>query len=94
MNVIKKIKKFKNEDDERAFWSKTDSADYIDWSKAREVAFDQLKPSVHSISLRLPDSLVGKLKILANKKDVPYQTLLKIYLSERVDKEFHSGSRG
>jgi predicted DNA binding CopG/RHH family protein len=86
---IKKIPKFKNEDEERDFWSKNDSTDYLDWSKSESVELNKLKPSVHSISLRLPDSLLGKLKILANKKDVPYQTLLKIYLSERVSKEFH-----
>lgn len=92
MNNTKKnkIPKFRNEDKERAFWSKNDSTDYLDWSKSEGVEFSKLKPNVHSISLRLPDSLLGKLKILANKKDVPYQTLLKIYLSERVSKEFHS----
>jgi predicted DNA binding CopG/RHH family protein len=85
-----KIPKFNNEDEERDFWSKNDSTDFLDWNKAQPVQFDKLKPSVHSISLRLPDALLGKLKILANKKDVPYQTLLKIYLSERVTKEFHA----
>jgi predicted DNA binding CopG/RHH family protein len=83
-----KIRKVKNEDNEREFWLNHDSADYIDWSKAESVEMNKLKPSVHSISLRLPDSLLSKLKILANKKDVPYQTLLKIFLSERVEKEF------
>jgi predicted DNA binding CopG/RHH family protein len=92
MNNIKnnKIPKFKNENEERDFWAKTDSTDVLDWSKAQSVEFGKLKPSVHSISLRLPDSLLGKLKILANKKDVPYQTLLKIYLAERVDCEYMS----
>ena len=92
MNNLKlnKIPKFKNEDDERNFWSKNDSSDYFDWKSANPTEFNKLKPSVHSISLRLPDSLLGKLKILANKKDVPYQTLLKIYLSDRVTKEFHT----
>jgi predicted DNA binding CopG/RHH family protein len=92
MNNTKKAKRpsFKSEDEERNFWSVADSTDYIDWSKGKIVEFEKLKPSVHSISLRLPDSLIGKLKILANKKDVPYQTLLKIYLSERVAKEFQT----
>lgn len=86
----KKIPKFKNEDEEREFWSKNDSTEYLDWNASEPVEFGRLKPSVHSISLRLPDSLLGKLKILANKKDVPYQTLLKVYLSERVSEEFHT----
>lgn len=90
MNSAKKVNKlrFRNEDEEREFWSGADSTDYVDWSKAKNGNFKKLKPSVHSISLRLPDSLLGKLKILAHKNDVPYQTLLKIYLSERVGKEF------
>ena len=85
-----KIPKFKNEDEERTFWAKNDSADFLDWNNARPAELNKLKPTVHSISLRLPDVLLGKLKILANKKDVPYQTLLKIYLSDRVTKEFHT----
>jgi predicted DNA binding CopG/RHH family protein len=85
-----KIPKFKNEDEERTFWANNDSADFLDWNNARPVELNKLKPTVHSISLRLPDVLLGKLKILANKKDVPYQTLLKIYLSDRVTKEFHT----
>ena len=87
---MNKIPKFKNEDEERLFWSNNDSTDFIDWKNSNHTEFNRLKPSVHSISLRLPDALLGKLKILANKKDVPYQTLLKIYLSDRVSKEFHS----
>ncbi len=88
----KKIPEFKNEAEEQKFWSKNDSTDFIDWSRAESTEFRSLKPSAHSISLRLPDALLSKLKILANKKDVPYQTLLKIFLSERVDEEFHVGS--
>lgn len=92
MNTVKRnrIPKFKNEDDERTFWAKNDSTDFVDWNKATPVQFSKLKPSVHCISLRLPDTVLGKLKILANKKDVPYQTLLKIYLSDRVKKEFQT----
>ena len=73
MSSIKsnKIPKFKNEDEERNFWSKNDSADFLEWKKAKPREFKKLKPSVHSISLRLPDRLFAKIKILANKKDVP-----------------------
>ena len=84
----KKIPHFKNEDDEREFWATHDSTDYIDWSKAKRVVFPNLKPSVRSISLRLPESMLEGLKVLANKKDVPYQSLMKIFLSERIEKEF------
>ncbi len=62
--------------------------DYIDWSKANKVKFPNLKPSVRSISIRLPESLINDLKILANKKDVPYQSLMKIFLTEKVEEEF------
>jgi predicted DNA binding CopG/RHH family protein len=88
MKKLKKIPKFKNEDEERKFWAKHDSTDYVDWSKAKFVTFPNLKPSVKSISLRLPESMVNELKVLANKKDVPYQSLMKIYLSEKIKEEF------
>ena len=83
-----KIPRFKNEAKERAFWAKRDSADYIDWSKAKKTAFPELRPSVKSISLRLPKVMLEELKILANQKDVPYQSLLKVFLAERIEKEF------
>ena len=83
----KQIPKFKNEDEEREFWSKADSTDYVDWSKGKRVVFPKLKPSVKTISLRLPEALLEELKMLANKKDVPYQSLLKVYLAEKVGEE-------
>jgi predicted DNA binding CopG/RHH family protein len=84
---IKKIPKFKNEDEERAFWAAHDSTEYINWRKAKKVMLSNLKPSVKSISLRLPESMIEELKLLANKKDVPYQSLLKIFLAERIGEE-------
>jgi predicted DNA binding CopG/RHH family protein len=86
----KQIPKFKNEDEEREFWSKSDSTDYVDWSKGRRVVFPNLKPSVKTISLRLPEALLEELKMLANKKDVPYQSLLKVYLAEKIGEELKS----
>ena len=83
----KQIPKFRNEDEERDFWSKADSTDYVDWSKGKRVVFPNLKPSVKTISLRLPEALLEELKMLANKKDVPYQSLLKVYLAEKVGEE-------
>ena len=92
MNTIKKGKlpNFKTEDQEREFWATHDSVDFVDWSKAETGSFPNLHPSVRSISLRLPESLLEKIKLLANKKDVPYQSLMKVFLSERVEKELHS----
>jgi predicted DNA binding CopG/RHH family protein len=87
MSSIKKIPKFKNEDEERTFWATHDSTEYIDWKKAKKVMLSKLKPSVKSISLRLPESMIEELKLLANKKDVPYQSLLKIFLAERIGEE-------
>lgn len=87
MSSIKKIPKFKNEDEERTFWATHDSTEYINWKKAKKVMLSNLKPSVKSISLRLPESMIEELKLLANKKDVPYQSLLKIFLAERIGEE-------
>ena len=85
--MSKKIPEFKNEDEEREFWAAHDSTEYIDWKKAERVTLPNLKPSVKKISLRLPESMLEELKLLANKKDVPYQSLLKIFLAERIEKE-------
>ncbi|NLB65095.1 MAG: hypothetical protein GX803_01320 [Lentisphaerae bacterium] len=83
----KRIPKFKNEDRERAFWAAQDSTEVIDWSKAQKAVFPNLKPTTKSISLRLPESMLANLKMLANKRDVPYQSLLKVFLEERLGEE-------
>ena len=90
MKKLKTIPKFKTEDEERKFWSKADSTDYIDWTKAKRVSFPKLKPSTKTISIRLPEHLIEGLKALANKRDVPYQSLIKIILNERIDKELRN----
>ena len=77
----KKIPKFSSEAEERKFWQQNDSSEYLDWSEAEEVLFSKLKPSTRKISIRLPESMIEELKLLANKRDVPYQSLLKIFLS-------------
>jgi len=82
-----KLPKFKSEDQERNFWSKHDSVDYIDWGKAKRAVFSKLQPSVKTISLRLPVLILEELKMLANKRDIPYQSLLKMFLAERIDRE-------
>jgi predicted DNA binding CopG/RHH family protein len=83
----KKIPSFKNEDEQRNFWSKHDSTDYLDWNKAKKVALPNLKPSVKTISIRLPEIMLEKLRLLANKRDVPYQSLVKMFLAERIQVE-------
>ena len=85
---LKIIPKFKNEDQEREFWATHDFTDYFDISKAEPVIFPNLKLSTRPISIRLPEYLLAQVKSLANKKDVPYQSLIKIFLAERVEKEF------
>jgi len=85
--IFKAIPKFKNEDEERSFWAKADTSQYFDWSKAESVVFPNLRRTTRAVSVRLPESLINYLKMLANKKDVPYQSLMKIFLAERVEKE-------
>ena len=89
MKRANKVPKFKNLDEERAYWDKTDSTEVVDWSKASTVTLSDLKPSVRSISIRLPESMIEELKMIANKRDVPYQSLMKMYLSDRIEAELH-----
>jgi len=88
MKKLKNIPSFKNEDDEREFWAKADSSEYVNWQKSKRVAFPNLKPSTKTISLRLPESMIEEIKVLANKRNVPYQSLIKIILKERIDTEY------
>ncbi len=92
MNVKKKVPKFKTEDEERKFWASQDSTEYVDWAKAKRVVLSKLKPSVKTISLRLPESMLEELKLIANKRDVPYQSLMKMFLAERIEEEIRSSS--
>lgn len=88
---LKPIPKFRSEDQEREFWATHDFADYFGAARPRRVSFTGLKPSTEAISLRLPAGLLADLKILANRMDVPYQSLLKVYLAERIAKELRAG---
>ncbi len=83
----KKIPEFRSEDEEREFWATHDSTEYVDWKKAKRVVLSNLKPSIKTISLRIPESMLEELKLLAHKKDVPYQSLMKIFLAERIHEE-------
>ena len=85
--ALKPIPRFRNEAQEREFWETHDSADYVDWSKARRVRFPNLKLSTTAISLRVPQELLDRIKIAANKRDVPYQSLIKVWLAEKLDAE-------
>ena len=80
----KAIPNFTNEAQERAYWEKHDSADHLDWSKAKKVALPNLKPTTKTISLRLPQHLLDSIKVAANARDVPYQSLIKVWLQEKL----------
>lgn len=84
---LRKIPAFKSEEEEREFWEGADSTQYVGWSRAEAVRFPNLRPSTTAISVRLPDTLLTELKLLANERDVPYQSLLKIFLADRVSAE-------
>lgn len=90
MKKLKTIPRFKNEDAERDFWATADSTDYFDWSKAERVVFPNLKFSTETISLRLPAFLLAEIKQMANRKDVPYQSLMKIFLAEKVEEQLRN----
>ena len=87
---IRKVPKFESEDQEREFWSSHDSTDYVDWSGAKRVKLPNLRPTTRTISVRLPESMIERLKILANKRDVPYQSLLKMFVADKIEEELHS----
>ncbi|HEV2646651.1 MAG TPA: BrnA antitoxin family protein [Acidobacteriaceae bacterium] len=84
---LKPIPKFKTEQEERAFWESpgNDSTEYVDWSKAKRVTFPNLQPSTKTISLRLPQNLLDRIRLQANRLDVPYQSLMKVWLAEKLD---------
>lgn len=81
---------FRSEEEEQDFWAEHDATDHIDWSQARRVVLPNLKPSTKTISLRLPESMLDELKLLANKRDVPYQSLLKMFLADRLEEELRN----
>lgn len=85
MSKAKKTPDFKSEAEERAFWESHDSTEYVDWKQAKPAQFPNLKPSTKTISLRLPESLLDRIKIEANKRDMPYQSLIKVWLSDDVE---------
>ncbi|MBA2378408.1 MAG: BrnA antitoxin family protein [Blastocatellia bacterium] len=84
---LKEVPNFNNEDEEREFWGGHDSTDYVDWNRAQVATFPNLKTSTKTISLRLPVWMLDNLKVAANNRDVPYQSLIKMFLKERLENE-------
>ncbi|KPK41598.1 MAG: hypothetical protein AMJ65_09120 [Phycisphaerae bacterium SG8_4] len=91
MKRLKKIPKFDSEDQERKFWSRSESSEYVDYQRAVRVQFPNLKPTSRTISIRLPESLLQTIKMIANRADVPYQSMMKVLLSEKVSELLRSG---
>ena len=89
MNNLKKLPHFKNKTEEAEFWQTHDSADYINWKKAKQASLPNLKPSTKTISLRLPEDLLNDIKIMANKEDIPYQSLMKVLLAQGLQAMRH-----
>jgi predicted DNA binding CopG/RHH family protein len=87
MKRKKEIPQFASEKQESEFWAQADSTEYVDWKKAKRRVFPDLKPSLKTISLRLPELMLDELKGLANKRGIPYQSLLKVFLAERIEQE-------
>jgi predicted DNA binding CopG/RHH family protein len=87
MKARKKIPTFRDEETEREFWGKQDTTQYVDWSKAEKLTLPNLRPTLRTISLRLPESMIAELKLLANQRDVPYQSLLKMFLADCLKQE-------
>ena len=88
-----KLPQFASEEEERDFWADHDSAEYVDWSRAEKVVLPNLKPSTTTISLRLPEHMLNDIKMIANKRDVPYQSLMKSFLADRLEDELRGTVR-
>jgi predicted DNA binding CopG/RHH family protein len=88
-----KLPQFASEEEERDFWADHDSVDYVDWSRAERVVLPSLKPSTTTISLRLPEHMLNDIKMIANKRDVPYQSLMKTFLADRLEDELRGTAR-
>ncbi len=85
---LKKTPIFKTEDDEREFWANEDSTEFVDWENAENIVLPNIKPTTRTISLRIPESMLNEIRLIANKRDVPYQSLIKVFLKDRIDAEF------
>lgn len=84
---LKEIPKFRNEDEERKFWAKHDSTEFVEWEQAKSVVLPNLKPTTRTISLRISESMLNQIRLIANQRDVPYQSLIKIFLKDKIKEE-------
>ncbi len=88
---LKEIPKFNSEDEEREFWMEKDSTDFVDWENSEIAVLPKLKPTTKTISLRISESMLNQIRLLANQRDVPYQSLIKIFLKDKIDEELKLG---
>jgi predicted DNA binding CopG/RHH family protein len=94
MEKLKKIPVFNSEEEEREFWATHDSSEFVDWNHSERIMFPELKPSTTTISLRLPQYLLDEIKMIAHERDVPYQSLIKVFLKERLTLELNKKAEG
>ena len=87
---VRKVPRFRNEDEERDFWASHDSTEFVNWRQAERVKLPNLHPTTRTISIRLPESMIDRLKVLANKRDIPYQSLLKMFVADKIEEELRS----
>ncbi len=88
---LKEVPSFQNEDEERKFWSKHDSTEFLNWDEAEVSVLPNLKPTTRSISIRISESMLNQIRLIANKRDVPYQSLIKMFLKDRINEEIKNG---
>ncbi len=87
---VRKVPRFRTEDEERDFWASHDSAEFVDWRQAERVKLPNLRPTTRTISIRLPEAMIERLKVLANKRDIPYQSLLKMFVADKIEEELRA----
>ena len=87
---VRKVPKFRNEDEERDFWASHDSTEFVNWRQAERVKLPNLRPTTRTISIRLPEAMIERLKVLANKRDIPYQSLLKMFVADKIEEELRA----
>jgi len=87
---VRKVPRFRNEDEERDFWASHDSTEFVNWRQAERVKLPNLRPTTRTISIRLPEAMIERLKVLANKRDIPYQSLLKMFVADKIEEELRS----
>jgi predicted DNA binding CopG/RHH family protein len=87
---LKEIPTFQNEDEEREFWSRNNSTEFVDWEQGESIVLPNLKPTTRTISLRISESMLNQIRLIANQRDVPYQSLIKIFLKDKIKEELRN----